>query len=253
MLTDAAIEGKADHLAGLKENVIIGKPIPAGTGLQRYRDVRPDLQGPAHVAPVDGRYAARLTLRTTLREIEDLLPQPQDWSLDGEGYLNMGGNYGSYYSGLSLGHRGPQPVRRGRAPVHLRRPGRVAALGQQVQRGGHRDGGRPGGPHRGRPAAHRGHRREGHRGAEGRPRAERDLLACDRGRPELPSNDDMCAAARHGVQPGRHHPHRRRRAAHVRHVEGEDMLGEAPAAAFATSATWKSSTSFWATVRWASA
>ena len=43
-----------------------------------------------------------------LRQIEDLLPQPQDWSLDGEGYLNMGGNYGSYYSGLSLGHRGPQ-------------------------------------------------------------------------------------------------------------------------------------------------
>ena len=41
-----------------------------------------------------------------LRDIEDLLPQPQDWSLDGEGYLNMGSNYGSYYSGLSLGHRG---------------------------------------------------------------------------------------------------------------------------------------------------
>ena len=58
-------------------------------------------------------------------------------------------------------------VRRRRAPVHLRRPGRVAALGQQVQRGGHRDGGRPRGPHRGGPAAHRGHRREGHRGAEG--------------------------------------------------------------------------------------
>ena len=43
-----------------------------------------------------------------LRDIEDLLPQPQDWSLDGEGYLNMGGNYGGYYSGMSLGHRGPQ-------------------------------------------------------------------------------------------------------------------------------------------------
>ena len=39
MLTDAAIEGKTDHLAGLKENVIIGKPIPAGTGLPRYREV----------------------------------------------------------------------------------------------------------------------------------------------------------------------------------------------------------------------
>ncbi|MFQ8866890.1 MAG: hypothetical protein ACLR67_01130 [Eggerthella lenta] len=39
VLTDAAIEGKIDHLAGLKENVIIGKPIPAGTGLSRYREV----------------------------------------------------------------------------------------------------------------------------------------------------------------------------------------------------------------------
>ena len=34
VLTDAAIEGKVDHLVGLKENVIIGKPIPAGTGLK---------------------------------------------------------------------------------------------------------------------------------------------------------------------------------------------------------------------------
>ncbi len=39
VLTDAAIEGKVDTLAGLKENIIIGKLIPAGTGLRRYRDV----------------------------------------------------------------------------------------------------------------------------------------------------------------------------------------------------------------------
>ena len=39
MLTDAAIEGKTDTLQGLKENVIIGKLIPAGTGLRRYRNV----------------------------------------------------------------------------------------------------------------------------------------------------------------------------------------------------------------------
>ena len=36
VLTEAAIKGKADHLLGLKENVIIGKLIPAGTGLQAY-------------------------------------------------------------------------------------------------------------------------------------------------------------------------------------------------------------------------
>jgi DNA-directed RNA polymerase subunit beta' len=39
VLTQAAMEGKSDPLMGLKENVIIGKLIPAGTGLPRYRDV----------------------------------------------------------------------------------------------------------------------------------------------------------------------------------------------------------------------
>lgn len=39
MLTDAAIKGKVDPLLGLKENVIIGKLIPAGTGLSRYRNI----------------------------------------------------------------------------------------------------------------------------------------------------------------------------------------------------------------------
>ena len=38
VLTEAAIKGKVDHLVGLKENVIIGKLIPAGSGLQTYRD-----------------------------------------------------------------------------------------------------------------------------------------------------------------------------------------------------------------------
>ena len=38
VLTDAAIKGKVDHLVGLKENVIIGKLIPAGSGLMAYRD-----------------------------------------------------------------------------------------------------------------------------------------------------------------------------------------------------------------------
>ena len=40
VLTDAAINGRSDSLLGLKENVIIGKLIPAGTGLERYRNVR---------------------------------------------------------------------------------------------------------------------------------------------------------------------------------------------------------------------
>jgi len=40
VLTDAAINGKSDSLLGLKENVIIGKLIPAGTGLDRYKNIR---------------------------------------------------------------------------------------------------------------------------------------------------------------------------------------------------------------------
>jgi DNA-directed RNA polymerase subunit beta' len=39
ILTDAAIQGKSDKLLGLKENVIIGKLIPAGTGINRYRNI----------------------------------------------------------------------------------------------------------------------------------------------------------------------------------------------------------------------
>ena len=107
VLTDAAIEGKTDHLVGLKENVIIGKPIPAGTGLKRYREVGLTYKG----RPTGKVIGDTLpdTAPDALREVEELLPQPQDWSLDGEGYLNsMGSSYGNYYSGLSLGHRGPQ-------------------------------------------------------------------------------------------------------------------------------------------------
>jgi DNA-directed RNA polymerase subunit beta' len=47
VLTEAAIEGKSDKLLGLKENIIIGKLIPAGTGMGRYREITleaPDYQ-----------------------------------------------------------------------------------------------------------------------------------------------------------------------------------------------------------------
>ena len=45
VLTEAAIKGKEDHLLGLKENVIIGKLIPAGTGMKRYQDVSIKVEG----------------------------------------------------------------------------------------------------------------------------------------------------------------------------------------------------------------
>jgi DNA-directed RNA polymerase subunit beta' len=54
VLTEAAIEGKSDNLMGLKENVIIGKLIPAGTGLRRYRAVRPmPTEVPEQMLPSD--------------------------------------------------------------------------------------------------------------------------------------------------------------------------------------------------------
>ena len=49
-MTDAAIKGKVDHLVGLKENVIIGKLIPAGSGLMAYRDYQPGATAEAVVS-----------------------------------------------------------------------------------------------------------------------------------------------------------------------------------------------------------
>ena len=46
VLTDASIRGKKDHLLGLKENVIIGKIIPAGTGMARYRNIETSTSEP---------------------------------------------------------------------------------------------------------------------------------------------------------------------------------------------------------------
>ena len=54
VLTDAALEGKIDRLNGLKENVIIGKLIPAATGLKRYRRIEIE---PSEAAAARGRRA----------------------------------------------------------------------------------------------------------------------------------------------------------------------------------------------------
>ena len=56
VLTEAAINGKVDHLIGLKENVIIGKLIPAGTGMKRYRSVKlnTDVEPQDEIALEDG-------------------------------------------------------------------------------------------------------------------------------------------------------------------------------------------------------
>jgi DNA-directed RNA polymerase subunit beta' len=49
VLTDAAIKGKVDHLVGLKENVLIGKLIPAGSGMMAYRDYAPGVTPEARI------------------------------------------------------------------------------------------------------------------------------------------------------------------------------------------------------------
>ena len=67
MLTDAAIEGKVDRLLGLKENVIIGKLIPAATGLKQYRQIAIE---PTEPLPVTfGRPEAEAELLAALEEI----------------------------------------------------------------------------------------------------------------------------------------------------------------------------------------
>ncbi len=77
VLTDAAIAGKEDQLLGLKENVIIGKLIPAATGMKRYRSVKLTYKGQsaewerAEEGPLP-EFAPE-----ELKELESLLPVPQ--------------------------------------------------------------------------------------------------------------------------------------------------------------------------------
>ena len=51
VLTEAAIAGRVDYLRGLKENVIVGRLIPAGTGMPVYRDVYLEKDEPVPVQP----------------------------------------------------------------------------------------------------------------------------------------------------------------------------------------------------------
>jgi DNA-directed RNA polymerase subunit beta' len=75
VLTDAAIAGKEDNLLGLKENVIIGKLIPAATGMKRYRNVKLTYKG-QHIEGGEGAVEGPLPdwAPAELKEIEALLP-----------------------------------------------------------------------------------------------------------------------------------------------------------------------------------
>ena len=73
VLTEAAIKGKIDPLIGLKENVIIGKLIPAGTGMKRYRNTRlstdNNLMG---TIDLDMDEDAEISFDESVQEVEDV-------------------------------------------------------------------------------------------------------------------------------------------------------------------------------------
>jgi DNA-directed RNA polymerase subunit beta' len=84
VLTDAAIEGKVDRLLGLKENVIIGKLIPAATGLKRYRTIE--------IGPSDSVPASALARPQTE---EQLLAALEEIGSDGPvGLAGLGLDFG---------------------------------------------------------------------------------------------------------------------------------------------------------------
>ena len=78
MLTEAAIKGKVDPLIGLKENVIIGKLVPAGTGMQVYTDVQ--VQGTSTMS--SDPYIA--TLRSMLEDNEEQTEEETDGQPEAE-------------------------------------------------------------------------------------------------------------------------------------------------------------------------
>jgi DNA-directed RNA polymerase subunit beta' len=82
VLTDASIEGKVDRLLGLKENVIIGKLIPAATGLKRYRTIE--------IAPTEP-----ITRDFFPQQDPALLQALEEIGQDGFGDLSFGGEPGS--------------------------------------------------------------------------------------------------------------------------------------------------------------
>ena len=97
VLTKAAIEGKEDHLNDLKANVIIGKRIPAGTGLAAYRNVPLTYNG-KRIGETN-RNADTLPewAPVELREIEERLPRQPEW---------VGGENGFGYDGGYFSHNG---------------------------------------------------------------------------------------------------------------------------------------------------
>jgi DNA-directed RNA polymerase subunit beta' len=91
VLTEAAIEGEVDRLMDLKSNVIVGKKIPAGTGLDAYDKVELTYHGSKIDAPYNplSNKALPEWAPDTLKEIEEQLPQQLDWVGDDFGYAGV--------------------------------------------------------------------------------------------------------------------------------------------------------------------
>ncbi|HZO34437.1 MAG TPA: hypothetical protein VFB17_05100, partial [Gaiellaceae bacterium] len=84
VLTDASIEGKVDRLLGLKENVIIGKLIPAATGLKRYRTIE--------ISPAEPIVREAYERDTLLQALEEIGQDGGDFGTLG---MTFGGEPGS--------------------------------------------------------------------------------------------------------------------------------------------------------------
>jgi DNA-directed RNA polymerase subunit beta' len=74
VLTEASIQGKSDFMVGLKENVIIGKLIPAGTGAASYQSLQPILPGASAISAL-GLFGDA----GPEREEESLPANPAEW------------------------------------------------------------------------------------------------------------------------------------------------------------------------------
>ena len=87
VLTESAIEGEVDHLLDLKSNVIVGKKIPAGTGLKPYDDVKLTYHGEVIDGPTSPQAKSLPEWAPDeLKGIEEQLPKQLDWIGDDYGY-----------------------------------------------------------------------------------------------------------------------------------------------------------------------
>ena len=78
VLTEAAIKGKTDELIGLKENVIIGKLIPAGTGMKRYKKIRINTEEPENTEVSVAPNGEKMPEDTEADTVEDVVDDIDD-------------------------------------------------------------------------------------------------------------------------------------------------------------------------------